>query len=106
MEARVAPGVLVHLHDIFLPYEYPCGCIVEEWRFRNEQYLLRAFPAFNGAVEVVMAKATLVTVTTRISKPRSRRLLGGEAKASVSEDETMRASRRLPVVSNHASAQR
>ena len=34
---RLKPGVIIHLHDIFLPYDYP-----EEWsdRFYNEQYLL------------------------------------------------------------------
>jgi len=36
---RLQPGVLVHLHDIFLPYDYP-----PEWRDRyySEQYLLAA----------------------------------------------------------------
>ena len=34
---RLKPGVVVHSHDVFLPYDYP-----EEWsdRFYNEQYLL------------------------------------------------------------------
>jgi predicted O-methyltransferase YrrM len=34
---RLAPGVLVHVHDIFLPFDYP-----PEWndRFYSEQYLL------------------------------------------------------------------
>ena len=34
---RLPPGVVIHLHDVFLPYDYP-----EEWgdRFYNEQYLL------------------------------------------------------------------
>ena len=36
---RLQPGVLVHLHDIFLPYDYP-----PEWRDRyySEQYALAA----------------------------------------------------------------
>jgi predicted O-methyltransferase YrrM len=36
---RLQPGVLVHLHDIFLPYDYP-----PEWRdwYYSEQYLLAA----------------------------------------------------------------
>ncbi len=36
---RLQPGVLIHLHDIFLPYDYP-----PEWRDRyySEQYLLAA----------------------------------------------------------------
>jgi hypothetical protein len=34
---RLAPGVLVHIHDIFLPYDYP-----PDWanRYYTEQYLL------------------------------------------------------------------
>jgi predicted O-methyltransferase YrrM len=50
---RLAPGVLVHVHDIFLPYEYPRSWVEAEKRFWNEQYVLQAFLAFNGAYEVV-----------------------------------------------------
>ena len=34
---RLKPGVMIHIHDIFLPYDYP-----PEWgdRYYNEQYLL------------------------------------------------------------------
>lgn len=39
---RLQPGVRVHLHDIFWPYNYPKNFI-----FWNEQYLLRAFLLFN-----------------------------------------------------------
>lgn len=37
---RLRPGVLVHVHDIFLPYDYP-----PEWnsRFYSEQYVLAAW---------------------------------------------------------------
>jgi hypothetical protein len=37
---RLRPGVLVHIHDIWLPRDYP-----PEWRWRHysEQYLLAAF---------------------------------------------------------------
>jgi hypothetical protein len=49
---RLAPGVLVHVHDIFLPYEYPRSWIVDERRLWAEQYLLQAFLAFNAAYEV------------------------------------------------------
>jgi predicted O-methyltransferase YrrM len=49
---RLNPGVLVHVHDIFLPDEYP-----KEWitqlRFWSEQYLLQAFLAFNSAFEIL-----------------------------------------------------
>ena len=47
---RLKPGVLVHIHDIFLPFEYP-----REWmrgrRFWNEQSLLQGFLCFNSAFE-------------------------------------------------------
>lgn len=40
---QLRPGVIVHIHDIFFPFEYPRGWIVEENRSWNEAYLLRAF---------------------------------------------------------------
>jgi hypothetical protein len=39
---RLRPGVLVHAHDIFLPFEYPQEFIVKERWGWNEQYLLYA----------------------------------------------------------------
>lgn len=50
---RLAPGVLVHVHDVFLPAEYPRDWVMDLKRFWNEQYLLRAFLTFNDAFEVV-----------------------------------------------------
>lgn len=51
---RINPGVLVHIHDIFLPGEYPREWVLgPEHRFWNEQYLLQAFLAFNSGYEVV-----------------------------------------------------
>lgn len=53
---RLAPGVLVHLHDIFLPGEYPRDWVLgPEHRFWNEQYLLQAYLAGNARVEVLWA---------------------------------------------------
>ena len=52
---RLQPGVFVHIHDIFLPLEYPQKWILEECRFWNEQYLLQAFLACNTAFEIVWA---------------------------------------------------
>lgn len=45
-------GVLVHVHDIFFPFEYP-EAWVNEGRFWNENYMLRAFLEFNSAFEIV-----------------------------------------------------
>lgn len=52
---RLKPGVLVHLHDIFLPYEYPRHFVTGLRVFWNEQYLLQAFLAFNRSFEVLAA---------------------------------------------------
>jgi len=46
-------GVLVHVHDIFYPFEYPRAWI-DEGRCWNEAYLLRAFLQFNQGFEVVL----------------------------------------------------
>lgn len=47
------PGVLVHLHDIAYPFEYPRDWVLGEGRAWNEAYLLRAFLQFNGEFEIV-----------------------------------------------------
>ena len=49
---RLRPGVVVHVHDIFLPEEYPRKWVMEQQTFWNEQYLLQAFLAFNDAFDV------------------------------------------------------
>ena len=52
---RLNKGVLIHLHDIFLPLEYPQDWVRNQFRFWNEQYLLQAFLAFNRDFEVIWA---------------------------------------------------
>ncbi len=37
------PGVIIHIHDIFWPFEYPRAWVVDENRSWNELYALRAF---------------------------------------------------------------
>ncbi len=56
---RLAPGVLVHIHDIFLPDDYPPAWPRHHLRFWNEQYLLQAFLTFNSAYEVLLGSAYL-----------------------------------------------
>lgn len=48
-------GVLVHVHDIFTPRDYPAEWIVKERRTWNEQYLLETFLAFNPEFHVLLA---------------------------------------------------
>jgi Methyltransferase domain len=52
---RLKPGVIVHVHDIFLPFEYRRDWVLDEFRFWTEQYLLQAFLTFNSEFEVLMA---------------------------------------------------
>jgi len=52
---RLKPGVLVHVHDIFLPAEYPKNWVLQKQKFWTEQYLLQAFLAFNESFEVLWA---------------------------------------------------
>lgn len=56
---RLRPGVMVHVHDIFLPAEYPEAWVRQEHVFWNEQYLLQAFLMFNASFEVVLAASYL-----------------------------------------------
>jgi hypothetical protein len=48
----LAPGVLVHVHDIFLPYEYPRKWTEESGLCWAEQYLLQAFLSGNSDFEL------------------------------------------------------
>jgi predicted O-methyltransferase YrrM len=50
---RLKPGVIVHFHDIFYPFEYPDPWIFQARRSWNEIYILRAFLMFNPAFEVL-----------------------------------------------------
>ena len=49
---RLNPGVLVHVHDIFLPSDYPRAAVLDNLWFWSEQYLLLAFLSFNSKFEV------------------------------------------------------
>lgn len=51
---RLKSGVIVHVHDIFTPYDYPKKWVVEDLRFWNEQYLLEALLS-GGKFEVLLA---------------------------------------------------
>jgi hypothetical protein len=57
---RLKPGVIVHVHDIFLPFDYRRDWVMDQLRFWTEQYLLQAFLSFNSEFEVLMANAYLL----------------------------------------------
>ena len=47
---RLKPGVIVHIHDVFLPYDYP-----PEWasRYYSEQYMLAASLLAGNPMEIL-----------------------------------------------------
>lgn len=54
-------GVIVHIHDIYWPFDYPRGFVKSKRYFWTEQYLLQAFLAFNRDYEVMLALNYLAT---------------------------------------------
>jgi hypothetical protein len=56
---RLREGVHVHLHDIFLPYEYPRQWLEDYGLYWTEQYLVHAFLIYNSGYEVLAAMHAL-----------------------------------------------
>jgi hypothetical protein len=56
---RLTSRVLVHVHDIFLPADYPRSAVLENLWFWSEQYLLQAFLAFNPEFEVLWSASAM-----------------------------------------------
>ena len=49
------PGVLIHVHDIFTPKDYPDEWVYKNHSLWNEQYLLEAFISFNPEFRIIGA---------------------------------------------------
>jgi predicted O-methyltransferase YrrM len=52
---RLRPGVIVHVHDVFSPRDYPPEWVREKQLLWNEQYLLEAFLTENRSWSIVGA---------------------------------------------------
>jgi hypothetical protein len=50
----LADGVLIHVHDIFTPYDYPGEWLLDHLRPFNEQYGLECLLTHNSRLEVVL----------------------------------------------------
>jgi predicted O-methyltransferase YrrM len=48
-------GVIVHVHDVFSPRDYPAQWLEEQVLFWNEQYLLEAFLSHNRSWKIIGA---------------------------------------------------
>jgi predicted O-methyltransferase YrrM len=55
---RLAPGVIVHVHDIYLPYDYPRHVLSTFFHWM-ETSLLRAFLTHNPKVEIIFCESML-----------------------------------------------
>jgi hypothetical protein len=56
---QLRAGVLVHVHDIFLPSDYPRSAVIDNLWFWSEQYLLQAFLSFNRDFEVLWSASAM-----------------------------------------------
>lgn len=50
---RLKPGVIIHIHDIFLPEDYPKTWVIDDGRGWNEQYVVRALLMYSNALTVM-----------------------------------------------------
>jgi len=48
------PGVLVHVHDIFSPYDYPADWLLDYFKAYNEQYALECLLSHNPRYEIML----------------------------------------------------
>jgi hypothetical protein len=71
----LSPGVVVHFHDIFLPWEYPRAWVQDNAWFWSEQYLLQAFLIHNPCWEILLGNH----LVQRSQPEMIQRLIGGPA---------------------------
>jgi hypothetical protein len=65
---KLKAGVVLHFHDVFLPYDYPQSWVVEHrWGF-NEQYLIQALLQSSGCFEVLWPGHFLQRTWTRFAE--------------------------------------
>lgn len=66
---RLPKGVLVHVHDICLPFEYPRYWSQEVYCYWNEQYVLAALLANSTKFEVLLGVHFLQKIDTESLRP-------------------------------------
>ncbi len=63
---RMQPGVVIHVHDIFLPADYPRSAVLEGLCFWSEQYLLQALLTFGSGLEVLWASSAMYLMKSAV----------------------------------------
>ena len=61
---RIAPGVLIHAHDVFIPADYPRESVLHNLAFWSEQYLLQALLIANPQLEVLWGSSYMQSRAT------------------------------------------
>lgn len=56
---RLQPGVWIHFHDIYFPYDYPRHLLESSFMFHNETSLLRAFLINNPHAKILFCLSQL-----------------------------------------------
>lgn len=77
---RLREGVIVHIHDIFFPFDYPEDWVLKEHRYWAEQYLLQAFLIFNSKFKILYSNSFMgVNYPKEVRKvfPKSPYIKGG-----------------------------
>ena len=75
----LAPGVIVHFHDVFYPFEYHKRWITQKNHSWNETYFLHAFLMYNSAFRIVFfnhfVAATMRAELLKLSPVEGKRFL-------------------------------
>lgn len=79
---RLAPGVFVHVHDVFLPHDYAKEWVIDQNRSWNEQYVLRALLMYSTAFRVIFGSsyalhAHRTLLVSALAFPDGRSFAGG-----------------------------
>ncbi|HZX92517.1 MAG TPA: class I SAM-dependent methyltransferase [Rudaea sp.] len=79
---RLKSGVRIHIHDIFLPHEYPRDWVIDKNRSWNEQYLLRALLMHSTGFRVIFGCSYAYwrfpdLVRAALAHPQGRAFAGG-----------------------------
>ena len=80
---NVAVNTLVHIHDLFTPYDYPREWMVKKKQFWNEQYFFESFIAFNSAFRIdcpmyfLFRAGSLKQLAERLNAPELAAATGG-----------------------------
>lgn len=53
------PGVIIHFHDIFYPFEYPKSWVLHDKRSWNEIYFLQSFLMYNSTFKILLFNSFL-----------------------------------------------